>query len=345
MPTVTSGYPTAGEFMEIERDLIAGMEEGDPSATHFPDETHVGWYLEWTQEDNLNGKQQWRGINGEPPRVKPLGRNRYHAEPGVFGEAIPIDEKSMTTRSDLPVGPGGRLMPTDDMIAEAQRQLLQRRVTHKRWARWEMMVKGYYQVTAANGAVVQTDAYNQQVQAALVAWGTSATAKPLADFRAAQLRGRGTSANFGAGANAYLNKVTANKMLANTNQDDLAGKRMGNLATPLNLDDMNTILQGEGLPRVQVYDDGWIPEDTRVWQPWIPDDTVIVVGTRPSRVQPGCYMMTSNANNPGRAPGPYTIVDDNRERGGVPPEILVHDGHNGGVVVRFPGMLLRLNVG
>lgn len=345
MPTVTSGYPTAGEFMEIEQELLPGMEEGDPSAKHFPDENHEGWYLEWSQMDNLNGKQQWRGINGEPPRVKPVGQNRYHAEPGVYGEYIPIDEKSLTTRGLGRAGTyGGPLMPTRDMIADAQKQLLNRRVTHKRWARWEMLVKGYYHSTSANGAIGYTTAYNQQLQAALVAWGTSASAKPLADLRAAQLRSRGTSASFGAGATGYLNRVTANKLLANTNQDDLAGKRLGNLATPLNLNDTNTILQGEGLPRMEVYDDGWIPEDTLTWIPWIPDDVVIIVGVRPNRVQPGGYMHTSNANNPGRAPGPYTIIDDNLDRGGVPREIKVHDGHNGGVVVRYPGMIIRLNV-
>lgn len=343
MPTATSGYPTAGEFMEIERELLPRMQANSPAFRHFPDEDRVGWYLEWTQADNLSGKQQWRGLNGEPPRVKLKGLNRYHAEPGVWGEYIPIDEKSLTTRTDVMVGPGGRLMPTRDMIAECQAELLQRRATLKEWLIWEMMVNGYLKVKAADGAEVYTDAYNQQIQTAVVSWGTFATAKILVDFRAAQLRGRGTSANFGPGSNAYMNRVTANKMLSNTNQDDLAGKRMGNLATPLNLNDMNTILSGEGLPRVQVYDEGWIP-DGGVWTPWIPDDVVIIVGTRPNGVQPGGYMHTSNANNPNPAPGPYTIVDDNGERGAVPREIKVHDGHNGGVVLRYPGMLVRLNV-
>jgi hypothetical protein len=332
--------------MEIEQILLPRTNyAASPAAKIFPDEPHDSWYLEWEQMDSYSGMQQVRGINGEPPRVRPVGSNRYHAEPGVYGEYTDVDEKELTTRSGLMAGPYGRPMPTRAMILARQEMLLSRRNRRKEWLEWQLLVYGYFQVLDVKGAVVHTDAYTQQVATAAVAWATVATATPLVDLRNIQLLSRGTSSSFGGSAVGYMNRVTANRLLANTNTADIHGKFVGNrLATPQTLSDFNTVLQGEGLPRLEVYDEGDAVTDGGAWTPYIPDGKVVIVGTRPGGMAPGAYLYTRNANNPGEAAAPYTAVDDNAERNEIPRKIKVHDGHNGGPILRFPGSIVVLNV-
>ena len=344
MPTTTS-YPTSGEFRELERNLVAEMSMADPIFRHFPIRDRNTWMVTWRQKDDFTGTQQPRGINGEPPRVVPLGENFFTSQPGVYGEYMPIDERSLTMRADLPMGGVGLPMPTRDMIAEVQEQLLHRRMTRIKNTCWELIVQGYFVVRDIKNAVIHTDAYTQLQYTASVGWATPATSTPLADFRAAALLGRGSSVNFGGGSVAYANQVTVNRMMTNTNAADLGGKRVGGGNTVTSLNGWNTILQGEGLPTVQVYDEGYFTE-AGVFTFRFPDNVVILVGTRPGNGQKvGEYSMVINANNPNRAPGPYTIVADSADGPHpVPREIHVHDGHNGGPALEYPGQILRMNV-
>lgn len=343
MPLQTYAYPTAGEFRELERELIPDLTMADPIFKHFPIRERNTWQVTWRQKDNTTGLQQARGINGEPPRVVPLGENFFTSQPGVYGEYQPIDERSLTMRIDIPFGVNGMPMPTQDMVDEAQEQLLGRRIDRIKDTLWQLAINGHFTVRDVKGAVVHTDAYSQIIYTGSD-WSTATTSTPLADFRALVLLGRGTSASFGGGATAYLNQVTANRMMSNTNAADLGGKKTIGSASITSLNGWNTILRDEGLPTIQVYDEGYITE-AGVWTIRIPDDVVVVVGTRPGGVTPGEYQMVINANNPNRAPGAYTIVKDSADGPHpVPREIHVHDGHNGGPALEYPGMLIRMNV-
>lgn len=345
MPLQTYAYPTAAGFRELERELLPDLMSNSPAFKHFPIRERPTSKVLFRQKDNYTGMQQIRGINGEPPRVVPLGENWFEAVSGVYGEYQPIDEKSLTERTDVVMGAIGLPMPTQDMVDEAQEQLLVRRLTRIEWLVWQVMVYGFFQVRDIKGAVVHTDAYTQLQYTASTAWSTAATSTPLADFRAVQLLGRGTSANFGAGATAYVNRVQANRMQANTNAADLGGKKGNGGGTITGLNGWNTILEGEGVPRVEVYDGGYLDETTGAYTLYIPDGVAIVVGTRPGNVTPGEYQMTINANNPNRAPGPYTTVADSADGPHpIPREIHVHDGHSGGPALSYPGMIIKMNI-
>jgi hypothetical protein len=76
---------------------------------------------------------------------------------------------------------------------------------------------------------------------------------------------------------------------------------------------------------------------------FIPNNKVVVVGTRPAGQRVGEYRITRNANNPDLGPGPYMKVVDNGEDK-VPREIDVHDGHNGGPVLYYPGAIVVMSV-
>lgn len=333
-------YPTSAELREVEQTLIPRLTQEDPIFDLFPIVDKDDHRLIWEQKDNYKGLQQVRGLAGQPARVKRVGAKRYDMEPGVYGEFIPLDEKELTIRRRY--GTFGEPVSIADLVREAQDQLLVRRVDRARWILWTLLGYGTFSVPAPNGAIVHTDSFPIQTYTASVPWSTVATATPLANFRAIQLLGRGQSANFGTGAIAFMNRTTFNRMVSNTNATDIAGRRTSGLLTVLNLKEINGVLAGEGLPMVVIYDEGYI-DDNDVFQLYIPDGVVIVVGQRPAGQKVGEYRMTINLNNPNGQAGAYTrVIDHINDR--VPRSIEVHDGHNGGPVLWFPGAVIRMNV-
>jgi hypothetical protein len=57
------------------------------------------------------------------------------------------------------------------------------------------------------------------------------------------------------------------------------------------------------------------------------------------------YQMVRNATNPNMEPGAYTRVWDSAAEDGRPPRrIEVHDGHNGGPALYFPGDIVNMIV-
>lgn len=339
MPTYT--YPTATELMEIEQVKLPRMVQDSPIFKLFPFEGKRSHLLEWEQKDNYVGLQQVRGLNGEPPRVTAVGLRAFMMKPGVYGEFMAIDEMERTLRR----ANGTFNVPVDltDLTMEKQDQLLVRRLNRIEWLCWQLVVYGYFRVLDNKGAVVHTSGYTQQQYTAGTAWSTLATSKPLDDFRNIQLLARGQSAEFSAGSVAYVNRVQANRLLANTNNDDFGGK----FAPPgfsriTSIAGMNTILSLEGLPTIEVYDDGY-HDEAGVWQQWIPDGVAIVVGRRSNGAPIGNFRFTYNVNNPGGDAAPYTRVID-RGDDTIPALVEVHDGFNGGPVLYYPGAVVKMNV-
>jgi hypothetical protein len=119
---------------------------------------------------------------------------------------------------------------------------------------------------------------------------------------------------------------------------------MTGLAQPLGFNDINQVLGGEALPQLVVHDEGYLDDDG-VFQNFIPNNRVIVVGVRPG-AKLGEYQMVRNATNPNMEPGAYTRVwDSNTVDGGRPPRLIeVHDGHNGGPALMFPGDIVLMTV-
>ena len=334
-------YPSASELKTIEPEKIATLTLGDPLFEVFPIVNMDSHVLSWEQRDNFTGLQAVRGINGQPSRVRPIGGRRFTMEPGVYGEFKPIDEQEMTVRRQY--GTEATVVNITDLVTEAQDFLLSRRVDRIRQVGWTLLSRGVFSIATEAGSIMHADAYPIQRLVAAVPWTNFAASTPLANFRAMKLLGRGRSTSFGAQARAYMNQVTFNNMLSSTNVSDIAGRRtIGlNALVALNRDEVNRVLLGEDLPQVVVYDDGFI-DDAGVFQLYIPDGTVVVIGTRPAGQPVGEYVMTRNVNNPGGAPGAYVKIVDKADE--VPREIKVHDGHNGGPALYYPGAVVVMRV-
>lgn len=330
-------YPTSAEIQEVAQDKLPRLMATRPIFDIFPITESDAAVLTWEQKGNYVGLQAPRGMNGEPVRVKPIGLNRYMAMPGVYGEYETIDELELTTRRSF----GTFASPIDitDLVMEKQDQLLGRRLDRIEWIGWTLLATGTFAVSGPNGTVLHTDTYTLQTYTAPVAWATVATAAPLADFRAVKLLSRGHSVSFGSQAKAFMNQTTANQLLTNTNTADVGGKRQGGFIPQMN--DIQTLLSGDGLPQLVVYDEGYL-DDSGTFQLFIPNNKVVLVGSRPGGDPIADYCYTRNANNPDLGPGPYMRVVDDPDR--IPRLIQVHDGHNGGPRVYQPNAIVVMTV-
>lgn len=332
-------YPTSAELREIAADYLPNLLSARPVFEIFPIREVDQALIMWEQEDNYTGLQQVRGLDGQPPKVSKLGVSRYQMTPGVYGEFSLIDETELTIRRAY--GTFGAPISIDDLVLREQRRLLGRRLDRIESIVWTLLTTGTFSVPGPAGAILHTDSYTMQTYAATVPWATSATATPLADFRAIQLRARGHSVDFGPSATAWMNQVTANRLFTNTNNADIYGRRTAGLGTYNSEAQINQLLAGDGLPQIRIYDRGYL-DDTKTFQPFLPDGVVDVVGRRTDGAPVGEYQMTRNANNPGLAPGAYMrVVDDADE---IPRQIAVHDGHNGGPTLLYPSAIVRMNV-
>lgn len=334
-------YPTSAERDQIAMDLMAVLTMDDPIFSILPIRTVDAARVEWEQGDNYTGLQQIRGLEGEPRRVQRVGLKQYSQQPGVFGEFLRIGETELTNRRTT--GSFNTPISLDDLVGQLQEQLLTREINLLKKIGWNLVSLGAFSVIGPGNVVMLTGSYDPQTFEADVDWGNSANAKPLETFRSMKLLGRGTSSKFGAGATAYMNQSEFNKMISNTNAADLYGKRTQGLANVLSLNDANALLMGEDLPKIQIYDDGYI-DDAGEFQLFIPDDRVVIVGQRPGNAMPGEYHMVRNASNRNMAPGPYNGLVDSLDTGAPYPRTIdVHRGHNGAPALKFPSQIVILD--
>lgn len=331
-------YPSAIVLQQINQELVPRLAANRKIFDIMPMRDVDSHLLEWEQKDNYLGLQQVRGLNGQPSRVKATGGKRYLMQPGVYGEFELIDEQQLTTRRQW--GTLAGTIDVTDLVREKQDKLLQRRLDRIESIGWTLLATGTFSV-ADGTSVLHTDSFTTQTQAASVAWATAATAVPLADLRTAQLKGRGYSVNFGAGATLYVNRSTANALLNNLNPVDLYGRRTQGLGTFNSLPQINGLLAADDLPTIEIYDDGYY-NDAGTFTLFVPNNKAILVGARRDGDPIGEYRMTRNANNPGFAPGPYMKVVDDPDN--VPRSLEIHDGHSGGPVLYHPAAIVVLTV-
>lgn len=333
-------YPSSAEITQIAADKLPNLVADRPIFSIMPMRSVDGHMLIWEQQDNYRGLQQIRGLNGQPPKVQPLGMSQFSMQPGVYGEFVPIDELQMTIRRQY--GTFGTPIDVSDLVLEKQDHLLGRRLDRVELICWTLLGTGTFSVSTALGTVAHTDTFPVQTFSAVVGWGTSATSTPLADFSSVQLLARGHSVDFGASATAYMNRGTFNNLRTNTNAADIYGRRTAGLGTYNNVKGINDLLTGDDLPQIVIYDGGYL-NDAGTFVPFIPNNVVIIVGRRPAGQPIAEYRMTRNANNPDLAPGPYMRVIDRGEQE-VPRNLEIHDGHNGGPCLFYPSAIVVMAV-
>lgn len=336
-------YPTSSELSEIEQSLLPDLVQDDPIFQYFPMENQDADLIEWEQEDDYIGLQQVRGLNASTSKVSRVGQKKYQMQPGYYGEYLPIDEAELTRRRQI--GTYNQVINVDDLIAKCQIQLLHRRLTRVKYIIWTLSTTGTFSVSLPNGGgVAHTDSYTMQTYTAVVPWATAATATPLANLRAVQLLSHGYSVNFGSTAKLFMNRATWNSFIGNLNAADLYGRRTQGLGTIENLSAVNSLLMGDDLPQIVIYDKGY-KNDAGTWVNYLPNNTAVLFGEREDKQPLGAYTMTRHAANEGFAPGPFTEVVDSADHGQpIPRTLNLYDAHNGGPKIFYPSAIVIMTV-
>jgi hypothetical protein len=338
----------AAEFVQTEI-------ENDPAFKILPLKAENSAELRWTQEDSDYGLAQWRGMNGEPGKVKRLGETTTVFEPGVYGETSEVDEQELTQRAQL--GTNGA-MPIDvqDLIGAIDRQLIRRDIARKTYNIWNAL-QGTLTLSkpGANGGTQQTFSYVVQTYTANPAFSNLSTGAPIQTFQAVQQLGVGRSLDLGAGATAYCNQYTFNNILNNANAADFGGRRDMYGATLNNLMMVNNYWQSQNLPKFVISDNGYYPTQTSAlnanvgpanFSKFIPNNKIIVVGRRTDGSPIGKYAMTRHVvGTP--ASGDWRIVQDAFKGMNaplqVPGYIRIGRGHNGGPVIHYSSAIVIIS--
>lgn len=349
MAVQTYVFPTNIELFEVDQNLLPVLELSDPIFSLFPVREHDAARVAWEQEDDYLGLMQMRGYEGEFASVGGTAVKRYSAAPGVYGEHDIISEEELTERRGF--GQLGTPIDISDLVMRRHAKLATRHFNRMSWILWQLLTTGVYNILGPTGAVTQRDSYSPQSYAAGTAWSTTATATPLADFRAVTILHRGHSVTFGNRATAFMNQKTFNNMIANSNTADLGGRRSTGLETIEGLDQFNRLAMKDNLPQVQIWDEGYKSDGTDgntagTFVPFIADNTVVVVGRRLNGAPIGEFQLTRNASNANMGSAPLVkVVDTGAGENEKPPrQIKVFRGFNGGPSVTQPASVVVMSV-
>ena len=335
----TYQYPSNAALQLVAQQKVAVLTLADPLFSIMPIVNVDAAVLMWDQMDDFTGLQQVRGLNGQPKRVNMVGGKRWLVEPGYYGEFMTVDEAEMTLRRQY----GTFATPVDitDLVMPRQDFLLNRRTDRIRYIGWALLSAGTFTVLNEAGVALHSDTFAIQSYTAAIPWSTVATATPLANLRAIKLLARGKGTRFDRSARLVLNQTDINNLLNNQNSADLGGRRVRGGDSINNLASLNQVLLDDDLPQITPYDEGYL-SDAGSFTLFLGSGTGVLVGQRPTGETIADYAMTRNANNPGMAAGAYSKVVNDPDR--VPPLAEVHDGHNGGPRIYYPGSVVRLNI-
>lgn len=350
-------YQDTAVLEKIAPELIQFIALADPIFKYFPIREHKQSKIRWSILDNYRGLMNVRGYDGAPTRVARPGSTVFEEKPGVFGEFGQLDEQELTERADG--FPADMTIPMDvsDMIREWQMILTVRQTQRMRQICWTHATAHAITVALPNGGIGYQAGYTGNTLTIATLWSNLTTATPIHDLRQLQfLYGRGTSNNFGAPAEAWMNRKTAGYIMDNRNPADAGGIRaqFGNTVFN-NIEDFNKILLAQDCPVIRIYDDSFQIEQLgaapgfnpgNLYQLYLPDGVVWVVAARPGNELPGEFMWTKHTIN-GGGTKPYAFVDDytkSEPHPSVPPKIIIHQGFNGGAVQTRPSQTVTMVV-
>lgn len=346
MPITTPNYiyPSSVELSEIDQDFLPVLAQSNPIFREFPIKNVDAALVTWEQRDNYVGLMQARGLEGEYPVIPTPKIGRHVMPPGRYGEHAIIHGREIEERRGFATF--NQPINVKDLVIERHEQTATRQFNFMSYIAWSIITQGSYQIVGPNGAIIRRDAVTLQSYAPpTYLWSDFANSRPLFDFRQVKLLHRGHSVMFGNTATAWMNTSTFNNMIANTNQQDLGGRRGQGLETVEGIDQYNSVIaMRDNLPKVVEYDEGYL-DNAGVFQPFIPDGVTVVIGKRTNGAALGDFAMTRNADN-GNSSSPLIKVVEKglRENEAPPASIAVYRGFNGGPRIYYPTSIVVMKV-
>lgn len=337
-PAVYS-FPENATLRELERERLPILASNYVGNRILPlDEENADTVL-WEIRDDIKGMTFAVGSDEEFPLVEDDPLKRYFITPGRYGERMQLDPIKIERMRQAgtyaqPINVGGEMSRMQEKLGIREQILIE-------YVRWQLLVNGVVNVLRKDGTAIEVARYTPQQYTVPIFWNNYGTAVPLQVLRYIRSAYAGNGHNFGAGAIGFGNAVTLDTLAANTNAADLYGKRMSGLAAPLSLADANSIFLGEGLLKLEYYDETY-KDVNGVVQRFIPDGYIVVVGTRPGTgIVAGNYVMTRNGNNTNGAPGIYVNSGVKEEAPRMP---WTERGHNGAPKINYLKQILILKV-
>lgn len=325
MATLTQNFEEAIGILMPDYMRRTVETSGDPLLKAFP----IGYVdsdqVLYDQWENNYGLTPLRGLGSAPDVVRFNGWKRYTVQPGYWGQTTVLEEEEITkgvqpgTLAD-PMVPADRLsllaIDSAVMFLNRVRQLVS-----------SQLATGVIDVQDAKGRrfQYQIEGYSNQLKTPGTAWFTNAsTATPIQDALAwkAQLQ-KGTDSRFGYGSKWLMNSNTLAEFFAiaqiiSTYKLDYGGSVLG-LAKYNEQVAGDSDKKGFVLPQIEVYDEGYYPtpEDAIAktnWTYFIPNRTILWVGTRPAGQQLGQFQLTRHAGLVGQeGTGRYPSVAVDQE--------------------------------
>lgn len=353
MPGLVLKFPT-----NVEMD--ATTQEYSRDAVKLQGQTILGQTMnntqrvEWDELDNERGRTSVHTMDTDPIVKGRPGSALKSYEPIPHKEAELVKESEMLKARAW--GTLGGVISIEDLVMERFRAAMGKDDITIEVEIWSAL-SGALSINE-NGFIL-SETFPIQEFTPTIAWDQVATATPLKDFNAIKLLFRGTGAS-AQGAQCWVNAGTFNKLLENTNADDLRGFNVENFkSAAFDLDQFNKLLEARGLPVFKIYDEGWY-DDAGNFQLFIPTGKAIIIGRRPPGQPVGEYKTTQTLHrnvNGVPAPGRFAFITTNDKPNaigmttvsladlgaGANPNIKVVHGVYGGPVIKYPRSVVKVN--
>lgn len=348
-------YPSAFEQYEIAQDLVDRSLAGRLGLKLFPVRNQNTFEVRWWQKDNSYGRMHFRGVDGKAGPVQRLGANQFMSKPGVFGDQTTVTEGEILERA--PYLTQSRVLDMTEYVMDANALLAQRMANRDEDNIWQICLTGTLNIplVGPTGTTFWTATYPVATFAATIPLSTYATATPILNLQTIQQKGVGHSSAFGPDATVYINQITANNMINNTNASDLDGRRDMYGATLNNLPAISNYFKNQGLPGVEIYDEGYqnqpvagpITNVAQQFTKYISNGVGTCIGKRPNGEPVGHNIRAICANNIDNAPGIYSFINNyglgiNAPKE-VPARLEINMGYNGMPVVEYPSAVCAIS--
>lgn len=286
------------------------------------------------------GLQHARGEDGPTGPARPPGFESFRVDPGFYGDHYTLREGDMVRTRAL--GDWQNFEEEPELTMKAQEFLAERFRDRAEKNIWDLCQTGKFEASNVQGVVIHRDMYSiDTANTPGTLFSTLTTSTPLKYLR--ELipgKERGKSVRFSKGR-MVMNRTTFNTIFANTNAADLGGRLVENGGTVNKKESVDEILIGQGLPPVEIYDEGYYPDGSGSFTTFLTDGKIVLFGVREDNEPVGEYRLTRAAQNEKSKPGMWVQVKDRRDED--PPNVIVRAGHNGGPVAEYPEGIVVVN--
>ena len=300
------GLPTAVEIGETVR-----LWEPDPSqfklASLFPMKLISAQELSWNELEAILGMTKGYRPDGDVQSIKQRGRTPRTATPFYFREAGELFESDfINAMSEMAYN----RLACEELVMNLTAQLDLRCETRIEWVRAQAIALGSVTV---EGETVTYNVPSANRPTAGTYWTDLANSDPVANILAWLMLFRGV----GGQVRCLYSRAVANLLCQNAKVKALyTGSGMVGQLGPENVGQL-LAMQVDGSQNVsfEIYDGGYLDEDTGLYSPFLPDNRFLMVAAPPKNQPLGHFMSTpsiSNADENSFTPraGKFVVVDN-----------------------------------